>query len=326
MRRFRRTAGVLAAALLTAGMPALAQGAGEDAAQAAPDSESDARRFFNAGQKAFDEGRYTEAAHAFEKAFKLKAHSAPLINAGDAWDKAGEYALAARSFQRVLNMKTSTEQDRVDATDRLARLTPKLGLIELSGAKTLRARIDDEEFRGGERVWLFPGEHEVALLGVDGSQVTKLDLRAGTERTVELSSLMPKRADAAPAPGGPAEPEDTGGQAAGGGGVSPLAWVAYGVGALGVIGTVVFGLQVNDAEAAFDADPTREDFDRFNSNKLLTNISLGVAVLGAGIGTTLLVIGLGSSKDKAALSPSPRFTLGAGTVGGGTGLLAGGRF
>src|SRR5690606_34061904 len=117
----------------------------------------DAGRFFQAAQRAYDEGRFVDAAHGFEQAFKIKPHPAPLINAGDAWDKAGEYALAARAYQKVLSLKQATEQDRIDATDRLTRISPKLGLIELVGNAKMRARIDDEEFRGGDRVYLFPG-------------------------------------------------------------------------------------------------------------------------------------------------------------------------
>src|SRR5687767_14279506 len=73
-------------------------------AGAAAQGKDEARRFFNAGQKAFAAGRYVESAKAFEEAFRLKPHPAPLINAGDAWEKAGELALAARSFQRVLKL------------------------------------------------------------------------------------------------------------------------------------------------------------------------------------------------------------------------------
>ena len=112
-----------------------------------------ARRFFNSGQKAFQAGRFIEAAKAFEEAFRLKPHPAPLINAGDAYEKAGELAKAARIYERVMTLEQSGEQDRSDATDRLAKVTPELGRIELGGVASIKARIDDEEYHGGDRVW-----------------------------------------------------------------------------------------------------------------------------------------------------------------------------
>ena len=77
----------------------------------------DAGRFFQAAQRAYDEGRYVDAAHGFEQAFKIKAHPAPLINAGDAWDKAGEYALAARAglAGNIDNEFTRIAADRLQA-------------------------------------------------------------------------------------------------------------------------------------------------------------------------------------------------------------------
>src|SRR5688572_32949982 len=75
--------------------PALAQAADEP--PPTPE-EGDARHYFQSAQKAFAEGRFLEAARAFEEAHRIKPHPAPLINAGDAWEKAGEYALAARAL------------------------------------------------------------------------------------------------------------------------------------------------------------------------------------------------------------------------------------
>jgi hypothetical protein len=81
-----------------------------------------ARRFFNAGQKAFAEGRFTEAAKAFEEAFRFKPHPAPLINAGDAWEKAGDRTGGAHL--PACRYGGRREQDRADAVDRLAQPNP----------------------------------------------------------------------------------------------------------------------------------------------------------------------------------------------------------
>lgn len=249
------------------------------------DAAADARRFFQAAQKAFDAGRYVDAARAFEDAFHIKPHPAPLINAGDAWEKAGEYAKAAQDFQRVLGLKQSTEQDRADAVDRLARLKPQLGTIELMGKPGQRVRVDEDEFKGGDRAYVFPGKHKVTLLDVDGARIRSLDVAAGTVRSVELSTLMPSKDEIQKQH----EHQGTGGDHGTSGGIRPVTWVAYGVGVLGLAGTAVFGLQANSAADSFDKSPNRDDYDRFNQDKLLTNISLGVGVVGVGVGTVLLL-------------------------------------
>jgi tetratricopeptide (TPR) repeat protein len=298
--RTRSSAAFVASLLLLGAGPAWAgNGAARKGSKAhssagasSGDAAADARRFFEAAQKAFDAGRYVDAARAFEDAFHLKPHPAPLINAGDAWEKAGEYAKAAQDFQQVLGLKQSTDQDRADAIDRLARLKPQLGTIELLGKAGQRVRVDDNEFKGGDKVYVFPGKHKVTLLDVDGARLRTLDVAAGTVRSVELSTLMPTEEEIQQQHASHAG----GGAHGGGGGIRPLTWVAYGVGVVGLAGTAVFGLQANSAANSFDQNPNRDDYDRFNQDKLLTNISLGVGVVGVGVGTVLLLSDLKRSR------------------------------
>ena len=74
----------------------------------------------------------------------------------------------------------------------------------------------------------------------------------------------------------------------------------------GEVGQDVVGLvqdleQVVDARDSFESKPNRDDFDRFNQNKLLTNVFVGVAVVGAGLGTILLVNDLDTGGEHARL-------------------------
>jgi tetratricopeptide (TPR) repeat protein len=256
--------------------------------------KDDARRFFTAAQKAFQAGRYVEAAKAFEEAFRIKPHPFPLINAGDAWEKAGELALAARTYQRVLVLEQSGEQDRADATERLAKLTPKLGTIELEGDASTRARVDEDEFKGGDRVYVVPGEHVVTLLDVDGAKERKVDLAAGVSRSVALATLMPGNEEP---DSGPVKPDEGGTSPEPGhdegptkkGGVRAPTLIAFGVAAAAAGAGVYFGLQVNDAEKKYNDNPNRDDYDRFNKSKLFANVGFGVAIVGAGVGTFLLI-------------------------------------
>ncbi|MCC6903358.1 MAG: hypothetical protein IT377_30575 [Polyangiaceae bacterium] len=320
MRFFRRLGFALLLALAVAPV-----------AHADKGGKDDARRFFNAGQKAFKEKRFVEAAKAFEEAFRLKPHPFALINAGDAWEKSGDVALAARTFQRVMKLEQSEEQDRADATERLSKLTPKLAIIELQGEASQRARVDQDEFVGGDRVYVAPGEHVVTLLDVDGAKERKLDLAAGASRTVALASLLPKGDSAEPAtPGGPeAAPETSEPTADPGptkkGGVRAPTWIMFGLTAVAAGGAVYFGLAVNDAEKKYDENPNRDDYDRFNQNKLFTNIAIGVAGVSAGVGTFLLIKDL-SRKVPADKSSGTAPRVGFSPLPGG-GFVAGtGRF
>lgn len=307
---------------LAASPSAFAQKGGKD----------EARRFFNAGQKAFQAGRYVEAAKAFEEAFRLKPHPFALINAGDAWEKSGDIALAARTFQRVMKLEQSGEQDRADATERLAKLTPKLGIIELTGDPAQRARVDQDEFVGGDRVFVTPGEHAVTLVDVDGAKERKVDVAAGASRTVDLATLKPS-ADKEPEPTGKEpepEPEQTPGADTGptkSGGVRAPTLILFGLTAVAAGGAVYFGLQVNDAEKKYNDQPTREEYDRFNQNKLYTNIAIGVAGVSAAVGTFLLIKDLGRkvpAEKSAQHSRSP--SLGVAPLKGGGVLVGAGHF
>jgi tetratricopeptide (TPR) repeat protein len=316
-----------------AASPARAQAADESAPTP---EEGDARHYFQSAQKAFAEGRFVEAARAFEEAHRIKPHPAPLINAGDAWEKAGEYALAARALGRVLKMEQASEQDRADAVDRLARLKPRLGEIELIGDSKQRVRIDDEEFRGGDKVYVFPGQHRVTLVDVDSAKVRALDVEANTVRTVDLRSLEPdapvaENARSEPS-AAPAEVSKPGSDSAT---IRPLTWVAYGVGALGLAGAAAFGLGASSAADDFEAkyergEPNQEDYDRFGRNKLLSNVCLGVGVVGAGVGTYLLLADLKRSRTPGEAvrltNGGTRVRFDMAPLGTGAALVARGRF
>jgi tetratricopeptide (TPR) repeat protein len=268
----------------------------------ADEAAANARRFFQAAQQAFADGKFAEAARSFEEAFRIKPHPAPLINAGDAWEKAGEYALAARSFQKALSLPQASERDRADAVDRLSRLKPQLGELKLLGDPAIRVRVDDEEFQGGETVFVFPGEHRVTLADVDGAKVRTLTLLAAGTRSIDVATLKPDPRQTATDGGATdvAADEAAPSEAQRGFPFSIPTMVGYGVAVLGAGAAVYFGLQVNDAESSFSEAPNRDDYDRFNTNKLLTNISLGVSVVGAGVGTYFLLQDLSKKKQAEA--------------------------
>jgi tetratricopeptide (TPR) repeat protein len=293
MPHARRTAFALTLGLCLLHPSAVfAQAAPADAPPADADEAIRARQAFQAGQQAFAEGRFEEAAKAFEEAFRIKPHANPLVNAGEAWERANQRLRAARVYQRVLEMEQAGERDRSDATERLARLATELGAIVLVGDTGVRARVDEDEFQAGNKVYVLPGEHRVSLVDVEGGGTGTLDLAAGAEKTVDLAKLRP-RAPAEPAePVQPDEPKPE--PVEQGKKIGPVTLIAYGVGALGLAGAGFFALRANSAANDFEdkferGEPNREEYDRFNQSKLFTNIGLGVGVVGVSVGTYFLL-------------------------------------
>jgi tetratricopeptide (TPR) repeat protein len=269
-----------------------AQAAPAEAPAVNADEANRARQAFQAGQQAFAEGRFEEAAQSFEEAFRIKPHANPLVNAGEAWERANQRVRAARVYQRVLEMEQAGERDRSDATERLARLATELGAIVLVGEPGVRASVDDDEFQAGNKVYVLPGEHRVTLGDVEGGATGTLDVAAGAEKTVDLAKLRP-RAPAGPAPPvAPDEPKPE--PAAKGSKIGPVTLIAYGVGVVGLAGAGFFALRANSAANEFDdkfarGEPNRDEYDRFNQSKLFTNIGLGVGVVGVSVGTYFLL-------------------------------------
>ena len=258
-----------------------------------------ARGYFVAGQKAFAKESYAQAARAFERAFDEEPHPAPLVNAADAWQRAGEFAKSARLCEKILALEGASEEDRQEATERLANLSEKIGTIEFKGQLGGAIVIGGETFDSGKRFYVLPGLHTLRLADKKDGRVVEVEVLAGQRRTINVEDLEAKKV----------EPEDkvekppiSAKPAEGGAGLSAPTWIAYGAALAGAGAAVYFGLQVNDAEQAFDENPNREDFDRFNRNKLLTNVSLGVAVVGAGLGTYFLISDLGQGSKESSAS------------------------
>jgi tetratricopeptide (TPR) repeat protein len=292
---FRRPVLALTAALcLLSPRGALAQAAAPEAPAppANPDQANEARRAFQAGQQAFSEGRFEEAAQSFEEAYRIKPHASPLVNAGEAWERANQLLRAARVYQRVLEMEQAGERDRGDATERLARLATQLGAIVLVGEAGVRAKVDEDEFQAGNKVYVQPGEHKVTLVDVEGGLTGTLDVAAGAEKTVDLAKLRPKALAEPVAQVQPDEPKLD--AEARGAKIGPVTLIAYGVGAVGLAGAGFFALRANSAANDFDdkysrGEANRDEYDRFNQSKLFTNISLGVGVVGVSVGTYFLL-------------------------------------
>lgn len=96
--------------LLAVPTAALAQDATESAAEGGED-EGRARALFNAGQTAFGEGRFAEAAGLWVRAYELSPRGALLYNIGNAYDRAGANEEALVHYRRYLEADPDTDKE-----------------------------------------------------------------------------------------------------------------------------------------------------------------------------------------------------------------------
>lgn len=190
-----------------------------------------ARSLYEKGVKAYAEGRYYEAADYFIDTDRIYPTAQLSFNVGKAYDKVGNVPGALRYYRDYLRRQPDAA-DRADVTVRvraLEQLLSERGLQQLSvlsspeGATVL---LDGRPV--GITPWTgetWPGRHRVNLLlpGYRTSDdVVELDVHRGAEAEVVLVREPPAR-KVEPMPARPLAARAS---------VSPLTWVALGLGTL----------------------------------------------------------------------------------------------
>lgn len=304
-------AGLMAFALATAATPAFA----DDDVKPPPTKEQqkEAAKKFREGENAFIKHDYLRAAVSFEDAYDIAPHPDVLFNAIDAHDKGGNLARAATLCARLVR-EFPTAENRSDASERLAKFTPKLGRVDISAkGKMTEVLIDGRPAEVGGESYVDPGDH-VVTGRVDERFVEKpINVVAGARVTVLLDPPTEKNStgtgETPGEPGGnndpmkgPTAPADE----------KPLhpAFFFVGLGLTAASGGVLIwsGVDTLGARDDFDAKPTQTALDDGRSKQLRTNIMIGVtgglAVVTAAIGIFATEWGGGGETVEAAISPS----------------------
>ena len=320
---------LLGAAVLSAFVPSVARA----------DAVADAKDLFARGRDLRAQGDCSSAIPLFRKAYELYPGGlGSLRNTAECEESVGHFASSRRAW---LDLKRAliTVDDRKydgwarDASDAAARLAPKLATLTLevsavaaSGASTssegVEVRLNGELLPPGllatplERD---PGRYTIRVAGprVSTPQERVVQLVAGdTQRVafrvpVSNPAAAPEPAPAptpAPAPAPPPPPEqpsqtdDTHPDST----HHTLAWVAFGVGAVGVIGTVVSvvvrqsafsGVKSHDCTQGNSGfvctDLTQKsavdsDINKGNTASTLANVFVTVGIVGVASGVVLL--------------------------------------
>lgn len=333
-------ASILVAACLSSPLSAFAQSDEQRAA---------ARELATAGAEAFKAGKFDQALDNFTKAESLY-HALPhLLFIARAHAKLGQYVKAREAYMKVIkevlpaNAPQAARDAQTSASSEVSNIEPKIGRVTVTvankeQAKDLVVSVDGAPIAAvliGVPVPVDPGDHviEGVATGLRGKANVRVD--PGQRQDVPLrleqdaSALPPAAVGAAAAPPPqqaapppqpaaaaappPNQPSADQGKSGGTNGLRVASYVAFGVGAVGLVGGTIFMVQsVSKQKDADDlctlpngaCDKKLEDkidglLSDAQSARTLGIVGLAVGVAGVGTGVTLFVL---SSKhsDKAA--------------------------
>lgn len=100
-----------------------------------PDEVDIAKAHFNTGQAYYEHGRFEDAAHEFEEAYRLSGKAPLLYNMGKSYDGANDFAKALDAYQRFLNATGPDNPDVDFAAKRVERLQTLVGKVGIAGAQ-----------------------------------------------------------------------------------------------------------------------------------------------------------------------------------------------
>ncbi len=290
----------LIALSLLAGLASSAGGArAGEPGKPAPTKEqaATAGKKFREGELYFTKHDYPRAAALFEEAYGIAPHPDALLNAVDARERAGDLLLAARLCERLRKDYPNDKNANEEVAARIARLTPKLGRLELVMHPGVSAvKVDGEGVAVGAPAvagalptaiwWVDPGDHAVSATTSKGQLQRSVNVVAGAKQNVVLEE--PPTAPVEPVK--PPPPADD----------KPLHPAVFfvGLGLTAAAGGVLAwsGIDTLGAYDDYEAAPTQTALDDGRDRQLRTNVLIGVT---AGLGVATAAIGIFATEWKA---------------------------
>jgi hypothetical protein len=298
----------------------------QDSSAAAPVDLGGAKADFANAQKLFKAGKFAEALPLFRSvADSTKSPNARLY-VGHCLEQLGKVVEAYKVFELIAKEITEHPEDKYEPTREAAMV--HVGLLNVRVSKVVISltdmppdvvvtldgiRIEEREL--GSPVVVTPGSHhvEAAASGVTPAR-RDVNLDGGEMKTVILS--LKNLDDARPAAAAPAPPEPKPDVGSGG----SMRTAAYVAGGVGVVGLGIFAVTGLMAKSTFDkldgeckggcSDAAHlSDIDRGKSLQTAANVGLVLGVVGVGTGVTLFLLG-----GKGSDGPSVSLTRGGGTL------------
>ncbi len=232
-------------------------------------------------------------------------------NLGRLNEALGEYRLAEYEAQQA-GAKELEEISK--AREGLEARIPKLIITRGEGTASARIELDGVELgeaKVGQEVSVDPGPHRILVKVPQGQFEENVNLTEGETKNVEL--VIPEHLEKKPPPSSGGEslpgepPPDTVTVDAAGPGALP--WIIGGVGIVGLAAGGYFALQRNKADSDLDkvcradgvcprsSQSLQDDGERY---AMLTNVGLGVGIVGIGVATVMLLSSGGSEEESVA--------------------------
>lgn len=233
-----------------------------------------AHKHFDSGVAYLQESDYDNALKAFQKAYELSKRADILLNIATVHERMGKLQAAIDDLDRYLAAKPEGEM-----------------------AETVNIRKGNLEKR-------LASEQDAGAAG-------------SADAGAAAAAVPPAPASAAPArPPPPAPPAPAAPSAESSTNVP--AWVLVGVGGLAAGGAVVTGIlansKYNDAKSSCSPHCTDDQLSSSKTMALSSTILTGVAIVGVGVGVTLLLTG-GAKHEGPATGAVPRVLVGVGPRG-----------
>jgi len=281
-----------------------------------PQELAKARTLFKEGVSLEAAGDWANALGKFQEVAKVKATAQVKFHIGRCkehlgrlTEALGDYRLAEYDAQQA---KAKELPEITKAREDLEARIPKLVIRRGEGAEAAKIELDGVEFgetQIGKEVTVDPGPHRIVAKLSGGEFEHTVDLGEGETKEVELippDDFKPKGSGASDDTPDEQPPSDTGTTKIEAKGPGALPWIIGGVGVVSLAASGYFFLQRNKAEDDLSAvcrgdicprsKQTLEDDGK--KYAMLTNITLGVGVVGVGVATVLLLSGGGSSQEK----------------------------
>lgn len=211
-----------------------------------------AEALFRAGRQAMDQGDFGRACARFAESNRLDPALGTVFNLGACNEKLGRLAEAWQYFREVAERAPAGDERAAIAKARADALESSLGRLTISlsgdateGSVVVKDGVELGPASLGVELPVDPGDHVLVLRskGREDSE-TRVTLKRGERRSIVLEPGAPAaRAETAPAPstsGPPAAPE----RVAPSSGSHTLSYVLLGVGAAGLVATIVAGAEV----------------------------------------------------------------------------------
>lgn len=300
---------------------------------------STARATYKQGLSLEAAGDWAGALAKFEQVAKVKLtpqvrfHIARCKeNLGRLNEALGDYRVAEYEAEQA---NAAEAPEIAKARQGLEARIPKLVIKRGEGAESARIVLDGVELgeaKVGREVSVDPGTHRIVARLAKGQFEQTVTVAEGEVQDVELvppEALSPLDSDTPPVEPPPVEqPPPVEVKPSG----SALPWIIGGVGVASLAASGFFFLQKNSAESDLE-DVCRNDVcprskqeiqDDGERAALLTNVTLGIGVVGIGVATVMLITGGGKSDSKAESARRLKVDVGANRAF--SGVTIGGRF